>query len=113
MQRMTACPNRDHCVQVSTRIRPVTQEEDVAVNSAVNTPALCPSREAAGSVSSSVPARMIRAKEPATRRVALRLRLRIRRSRSQRAIFLIKEVPPEQKNQRPDGPAPVRSPRRA
>ena len=67
-------------------MRPVTQVEEVAVNSPVKNPALCPSREAMGRVSSSAriqnsPA----AKEPATIRVALRLRLRIKLSRSQSA----------------------------
>ena len=77
---------------MSTRIRPVTQVDEVAVNSPVKNPALCPSREAMGRVSSSAPIRIIAAKEPATMRVALRLRLRIKLSRSQSAHFLIKAL---------------------
>ena len=92
MVRMTARPNSVHWVHVSTRIRPVTQVEEVAVNSPVKNPALCPSREAMGRVSSSAPIRIIAAKEPATIRVALRLRLRIKLSRSQSAHFLIKAL---------------------
>ena len=32
--RMTTCPNRVQCAQVSTRIRPVTQDAEVAVKRA-------------------------------------------------------------------------------
>ena len=39
--RITTCPNSVHCVQVSTRISPVTQLEEVAVNNPVKKPALC------------------------------------------------------------------------
>ena len=83
--RITTCPNSVHCVQVSTRISPVTQLEEVAVNNPVKKPALCPSREATGRVSSRAPTRMMMAKEAATIRVALRLRPRTNPFRSQRA----------------------------
>ena len=66
----------------------MTQLAEVAVNSPVKKPALCPSRDAMGRVSSSAPARMITAKEAATMRVALRLLPRTNQSRSQRAHLL-------------------------
>ena len=94
ISRMTSCPNRDHWTQVSTRIRPVTQVEEVAVKRAVKKPALCPSREAMGRVSSSAPTRIMMAKDAATMRVALRLRFRMKISRSQSANLLITAGPP-------------------
>ena len=88
MARITPWPNQDHCVQVSTRIRPVTQVAEVAVNSPVKNPALSPPREAMGRVSSSAPARIIIPKEAATIRVAFRLRRRMSRPRSHRVKIL-------------------------
>ena len=72
-------------VELNEIERPVTQVEEVAVNNPVKKPALCPSREAMGRVSSRAPTRMMMAKEAATIRVALRLRPRTNPFRSQRA----------------------------
>lgn len=81
--RMTTCPNRVQCAQVSTRIRPVTQDAEVAVKRQVSGSVACPSRLATGSMSSSVPSKMITPKEETTMRAGfrfcmLRSRLRIR-----------------------------------
>lgn len=45
--RMTTCPNRVQCAQVSTRIRPVTQDAEVAVKRQVRR-SVAPSRLATG-----------------------------------------------------------------
>ena len=52
---ITPWPKNVHWVQVSARARPVTQEQLTAVNMAVMKPALSPSLEATGSISSAVP----------------------------------------------------------
>ena len=57
--RITIWPRLLHWLQVSANTSPVTHVAEVAVNSAVITPALCPFREDAGRVSSSVPIRII------------------------------------------------------
>ena len=54
--RMTICPNSVKCVPVSTTTRPVTQEADVAVNSASKKLSGSP-WEAMGNISSSAPRR--------------------------------------------------------
>ena len=57
-ERITAWPNTDQPVAVSRTTSPVTQTAEVAVNSEVPKLALRPSAEAAGIMSSSVPARI-------------------------------------------------------
>ena len=70
--RITACPKPLHWVQVSYSTSPVTQVAEVAVNSAGRNPQDIPLRLAAGSVSSSVPTRIITAKVTAMILVGLR-----------------------------------------
>lgn len=69
----------------------MTQVEEVAVNSPVKNPALCPSRRR-GQGQQRSPDQNNRREGAATMRVALRLRLRIKLSRSQSAHFLIKAL---------------------
>ena len=94
MRRITAWPKKDQVVAVSTVTSPVTQVAEVAVKKALKSPALSPLRAAMGRDSRRVPTKMITAKEPATNRVALRLRKRIKWSRIKREKCSSKACPP-------------------
>ncbi len=56
--RITAWPNRLQCSAVTTVVSPVTQVDEVAVNSASSSGVDCPSADAAGRESSTVPIRI-------------------------------------------------------
>ena len=88
---MTSCPKKVQLMPVSTGIRPVTQVAEVAVKRLFKKPALSPLFEAKGSMSKSVPSRMMAAKPPATIRVAFMLFFLIRTSLSQRLMRFITE----------------------
>jgi hypothetical protein len=60
---ITICPNKDHWVQVSLTISPVTQDALVAVNRQLKKSSDCPSLLEIGSIKSKAPVK-IRQKNP-------------------------------------------------
>ena len=82
MARITTCPKRVQCAQVSTRTSPVTQEAEVAVNRQVMGSVGMPFRLEMGSISSRVPTKMMIPKETTTILAGFRLRMLLRRLRS-------------------------------